>query len=130
VRARVSGVRSEDCRKVPLFLLVFAGRNPDALAVIYYGKGGRSSALPRKVIYAGSPRSGSNARPAHEFVIRIIVPIANEAGFSVPFYRQYATSTMVAGLFHADDCPENPDEVEVQLRMLHEDHKHPIPPPQ
>jgi hypothetical protein len=40
---RVSGVRSEVCRKVPLFLLVFAGRDPDALAVMYYGKGGRST---------------------------------------------------------------------------------------
>jgi hypothetical protein len=78
------------------------------------------------VIYAGSPRAGSNARPAHEFVIRIIVPIADEAGFSVPFYRQYATSTMVAGLFHADNCPVNLDEVvEVQLRVNHGDHKHP-----
>jgi hypothetical protein len=42
VRARVDDVRSEDCRKTPLPLLVFAGRDPDALAMIYYGGGGRS----------------------------------------------------------------------------------------
>jgi hypothetical protein len=48
METRVSGVRSEDGRKVPLFLLVFAGRDPDALAVMYYGKGGRSTSGRRR----------------------------------------------------------------------------------
>jgi hypothetical protein len=35
METRVSGVRSEVCRKIPLFQLVFAGRDPDALAMMY-----------------------------------------------------------------------------------------------
>jgi hypothetical protein len=44
----------------------------------------------------------------------MIMPKADQARFSISLYRQYATSTMVLGLFQADNHPENAYQVEIQ----------------